>query len=618
MGFDSAPEPVPRGRKEAARSTLKGFRISSMASAPQVRRLLFLEQDPARAERLRDSLESRSRPAFRVAHYTHLADALTFLKVNPVDLVLVGAQPPDIGAARAVERIVQSFSDIPVLGLLGESNSRQEASILAAGAQECLQPTDLDNELCARTFEFCLRERDLNRELASVNARFDHLAHTDSLTGLLNRKGLERIIIRALSQCRIKDEELLVLLVDLDDFSRVSATLGHGVGDLVLMAAARRISESIGPSNEAGRCGIDRFVVMLGDATVKEGEMIAEKIRLAISRDVIQAGEHSLATTASLGLIAVNPDSISFDEVLSKAHFVLQCSKLEGKNRVTRAATIEEVGMIRPVDEGPDMVQVLLRGDLFQIKSQPIVKLVDGRIVSREMLTRGPEGPLRHPDNLFRYCQEKDILTAVDLRCLKKCAAAAASIPGAEDYHVNIMPGTLLQTPVEELIRVLQFANGEGRCCLEISEQQLLGDPSVLVPRTRILQEAGIRIAIDDVGFGNSCLEGLIMLRPQVMKVDKRVVQGVAKDGEMRQSLRRLLKVADVLGAEVVAEGIEAAEDHQALLELGVKYGQGYLFGKPELCEKKEDRGRIHGRIGGMPAVSAPGALKKASSSDIQ
>ena len=340
-----------------------------MAPAHQVRRLLFLEQDSARAELLRDTLESRSRPAFRVAHYTHLTDAVTFLKVNPVDLVLVGAQPSEAGPAGAVARITKSFPDIPVLGLLEDDNVRQETGLRSAGARECLRPGDLDSDLCARTLEFCLREQDLKCELASVNARFDLLAHTDTLTGLLNRKGLERVIMRQLNQCRLKDEELLVLLVDLDDFSRVSATLGHGVGDLVLMAAARRIGESIGPCDHVGRCGIDRFVVMLADSTVKEGETVAEKIRLAISRDVIQAGEHSLATTASQGLIAVNPDSISFDEVLSKAHFVLQCSKLEGKNRVTRAATIEEVGMIRPVDEGPDMVQVLLRGDIFQIKS---------------------------------------------------------------------------------------------------------------------------------------------------------------------------------------------------------------------------------------------------------
>jgi len=99
------------------------------------------------------------------------------------------------------------------------------------------------------------------------------------------------------------------------------------------------------------------------------------------------------------------------------------------------------------------------------------------------------------------------------------------------------------------------------------------------------LQEAGIRVAIDDVGFGNSCLEGLIMLHPQVMKVDKRLVRGLAVDPELRRTLERLLRVADVLGAEVVAEGIENTEDYHILLDMNVRFGQGYLFGRPEPCK---------------------------------
>lgn len=574
-----------------------------MASAPEVRRLLIIDQDPARADRLRDVLESRRRPAFRIAHTTHLPDALTLLKVSPADLLLVGTPDGDVAPEDAVDRLGRSFPEIPVLGLLTQRDVRVAERLREAGVRELLVGEDLDSELCARTIEFCLREHELNVELAESRARYDLMLHTDPLTGLLNRKGLERVLIEELASSREKDEGLPVLLIDLDDFSRVSATLGHGVGDLVLVSAARRIGETIGTRYPAGRCGIDRFVVVLPDIEVGEAETVAEQIRLGISRDVIQAGEHYLSTTASLGLIAITPDTISFDEVLSKAHFVLQCSKLEGKNRVTRAATLDEVGMIRPVEEGPDMVQALLRGDVFRIHSQPIVNLVDGRIASREMLVRGPEGPLKSPDNLFRYCQEMDILTAVDLRCLKKCSAAAEAMTALNDYHVNIMPATLLQTPPEELIRVLRGAGGTAQCCLEISEQQLLGDAEVLVPAVRILQKAGVRIAIDDVGFGNSCLEGLIVLRPQIMKVDKKMVQGLATDAGMRFSLCRLLKVAEALGADVVAEGIETGEDYQALLELGVKYGQGYLFGRPEACGQMRPRAR-RAAAGGQDAAT--------------
>ena len=554
-----------------------------MSAENQIRRLLFVHDDPAFTGRVRDLLTTQRNPRYLVAHYTHLIDALTYLRVNPVDIVLLGPGPADVTLDQACRKVRSAFPKVPVVALLDGQNRGEEKVLREAGAMDVLKAREINTDLWARTFDFCHREMTINRELATVTARLDWLVHTDSLTGHLNRKGIDRVIMDQLSRYRRTETDLPVLLIDLDDFNRINATLGHGVGDLVLMAAARRIAESVGDQDKIGRCGTDRFVVMLPESTVDEAEVIAEKIRLAISRDVIQAGDHSLTTTASLGLTAVDPNSISFDEVLAKAQFVLQRSKLKGKNRVARAATVAEIELITPVEAGPEMVQALLRGNVLQVSSQPIVNLTDGRIVSQEMLIRGPVGSLNRPDNLFRFCQEKDILTAVDLRCLKRCAEAArASTPHHTRYHVNIMPATLLQTPAEELIRVLRVNDDYGHCVLEISEQQLLGDPSVLVPRVRALQEAGIRIAIDDVGFGNSCLEGLLVLHPEVMKIDKRLIQGASASKDTQETLTRLLKVADVLGAEVVAEGIEDPDDYHLLLELGVKLGQGFLFGKPK------------------------------------
>jgi diguanylate cyclase (GGDEF)-like protein len=578
-----------RRRKDVADTTLKGFRKGTMASENKIRRLLLISTDSGLALRVRRQLGTGRSHAYSTAHYSHLADALTYLKVSPVDVVLVEGVSEERTPGHVLQILSKSFPEIPLVGLLPQSSPGKEDALLSAGALQVLHTQEINHELWIRTLAFCQRENHLNIELATVTARLDWLSNTDALTGLLNRNGLEQLIMAEMARCRKTEKNLHILLVDLDDFSRINNTLGHGVGDLVLVGATRRIQESVRPQDEIGRCGLDRFLIMLSDTSEEEAEVTAEKIRLAIGRDVIQAGEHNLVTTASIGLTAIKPNALSFDEVLTKADVVLQQSKEKGKNRVARAASIEEVGMIRPVDTGPDMVRALLRGNVLQVASQPIVDLVDGRIVSREMLIRGPIGPLNRPDNLFRYCQENDILTAVDLRCMKLCAQAAAGLSRGTGYHVNIMPATLLQTPVEELIRVLGAHGGEGHCCLEISEQQLFSDPSVLVPCVRQLQMAGIHIAIDDVGFGNSCLEGLIMLQPQIMKIDKKLVQGLAVNSGLRHSLARLLKVAEVLGAEVVAEGIETHADCAVLKDLGVRMGQGYLFGRPQLCQEDTD-----------------------------
>lgn len=562
-----------------------------MASENLVRRLLLVHQDPAEVSRVQRFLSTIHHPRCLLAHYSHLMDGLTYLMVNPVDLVLVADRPADVDQLSAIRKISAAYPEIPVVSLLARKNSGKKKELEVAGSATCLFLDDLNPDLWGFVLASCIRETGLKSELAEAAARVDWMTNTDSLTGLLNRKGMERATLEKLAQARDRDCELQIVLVDLDEFSRINATLGHGVGDLVLMAAGKRIRDTIGGQDQVGRVGTDRFVVVLENSCREEATILAEKIRLAISRDVIQAGEHSLVTTASLGLTAVSASAISFDEVLAQAHFVLQRSKLKGKNRVYQAATTADVTLISPVDVGPDMTRALLRGNVLQVYSQPIVNLLDGRIVSQEMLIRGPQGPLKAPDDLFRYCQEKDILAAVDLRCLKLCAGAAgiSSPGGVPRYHVNILPATLLQTPVQELIRVLQVNDDFGHCCLELNEQQLLGDPEVLLPRIRSLQEAGIRIAIDDVGYGKSHLENLLQLDPQIMKVDKRLVQGLAASAELQKTLARLLKIADVLGIEVIAEGIEDADDYRLLLEMGVKYGQGYLFGMPKPCVVSPD-----------------------------
>ncbi len=551
-----------------------------MSADGQVRRLLLLHEDPQYATQVRALLACSRRACFRVAHHTHLKDTLAHLAVSPVDLLLAGPRPADADLKTAIARLGAAAPETPIVAVLQDHSAQLRQEVLQAGALECLDAGDTSVELWVRTIAWCRREMDVNRELARATARLDWLTHMDALTDLLNRRGLERAMMAELARCRAAGRDLVVVLVDLDEFSRLNAALGHGVGDLVLVGASRRIVEASGPGALVGRCGTDRFVAILPDADLAEGEDVAERIRLAVSRDVIKAGDRTLTTTASLGVSAVEPGTLSFDDVLAKVHFALHLGRRPGGNGVARVADMGDVGHMPPPEADPETLRALLRGEGLRVVAQPIVNLADGRIVSREMLVRGPDGPLHRPDDLFRFCQEQDILAAVDLRCLTRCAEAARA-SGDARYHVNIMPATLLQTPTAELERVLRVRADYGHCCLEISEQQLLGDPEVLVPRVRELQAAGIRVAIDDVGFGNSCLESLVMLQPQIMKIDKRMVRGLAADPELRRALNRLLMVADVLGAEVVAEGIEAGEDYDVLLELGVRYGQGYLFGAP-------------------------------------
>ncbi len=543
--------------------------------------ILLVGDDAGHADRLADILERCDGERYRLHRAATVAAALVHLQGAGCDAILLDADLAG-GPERNLPRLAMAARGAPVLLLTGPDAREAAAAARRAGAHDYLLKGFHDPEPLRRLLRTACEIRRLRRRLDATEEELERIAVIDPVTELLNRRGIERILLDEVRDRGPRDE-LLLLLADLDEFRRINQTLGRGVGDVVLRQAGRRIRAAVGDAGRVGRAGDDQFLVVLPRTSLAEGMMVAERVRLDVGRDRIVAVGRTVQVTATVGVTRVARGTLSLTEALARAHVALQRAKAQGKNRIACLGG-DEPTLPRPVVLGREMVRRLLCEDVLRVASQPIVRLADGRPVSQEMLIRGPEGPLQAPDELFRFSLEQDILTPLDLRCLRHCVTAAATSAEISSHHVNIMPSTLLEAPTRELVDLLTAAAPRQRFCLELSEQQLLGDPAHLVPAVRALQEAGVRVAIDDVGFGHSCLEGLILLRPEVMKIDKRVIIGIGADPGPRRILERLLEVAAVLGAEVIAEGIENEEDLAVLRGLGVALGQGYFFGRPRIC----------------------------------
>ncbi|MBI4534208.1 MAG: EAL domain-containing protein [Candidatus Melainabacteria bacterium] len=220
------------------------------------------------------------------------------------------------------------------------------------------------------------------------------------------------------------------------------------------------------------------------------------------------------------------------------------------------------------------------QGECFRAVTLPIYHLSDEMLVGYEMLSRGPEGPYQQPDEFLQVSMENGILTQVDLSCLKTCLAATNTLDQGLKFHVNLFPSTILETAVGDLIKLFPTERKNKTYCIEIIEQQRVADYLCLRDQVRALREAGIVLGVDDVGFGASFLETLILLEPEIIKIDRGFVTGAALDTERQRQLRRLVKVAQALEAEVVAEGVESTADLELLKDMGVQYGQGSLWGK--------------------------------------
>jgi EAL domain-containing protein (putative c-di-GMP-specific phosphodiesterase class I) len=283
--------------------------------------------------------------------------------------------------------------------------------------------------------------------------------------------------------------------------------------------------------------------------------------------------------TASIGVALIAEQVNSIDDLLVQTKVALKRSKQAGKNRVSSESG--EQGQDARASVLVEVFDAIRSGRALRVIKQPIFALADQSVYGYEFLSRlGLEG-FELPHDFFRICQEHNMLGFMDQHCFHQCLGQAIALGGPLSAHVNIFPSTLLDIPLDKLLGDVRNQANVGRFCIEISEQQIIGNPTYLVKPVQVLRQAGMRIAIDDVGFGRTSLESLLVLEPDVIKIDMRFVQGVHQDEGRRRSLLRLLRIAKSLNAEVVAEGIENSADLNVLKELGVLLGQGFLWGKP-------------------------------------
>ena len=424
------------------------------------------------------------------------------------------------------------------------------------------------------------QQRELTERLQTANTRLETMTLVDPLTELLNRRGLQQVLTREIDVARRASTELFVLFVDLDDFKGINDKLGYAVGDVVLKEVARKLRASMRGTDHVARIGGDEFMVLLPRSRTAEAIRVAERARIAVSGSPVFLSSGTVNVTASLGLARVAHDTPSIDELLSQTHVLLRQSKLGGKNRLSYDVGVHETENDASTPQG-DLIDLLRRGEGLKTVFHAIYRLADEVIVGHECLTRSTIPAFERPDHFFRISQEANILTPVDHHCFKTAIAATADRDPSLRFHINLLPSTMIDIPVQHLLEVFPANRPRSSYCIEISEQQIIGDPSYLREPVSELKRAGVLIAIDDVGFGRSCLESMVLLEPDIVKIDRKVVSGIGSDPSRATMLKRIFHVAKVLGADVVAEGIENREELRILLQLGVSYGQGFLWGKP-------------------------------------
>ena len=413
------------------------------------------------------------------------------------------------------------------------------------------------------------------------------LALHDQLTDLPARRLLLERLTAALEDRTAAAPLVGVLFVDLDRFKLVNDALGHAVGDLVLLATARRLRAVTRPQDVVGRLAGDEFVVVC-PGLQHEGEALAIAERLGeAARSPVATGTDEVLVSASVGVAFGRlGDDATADLLLQDADTAMYAAKQRGCSRYEIFDTA-----LRQRAESRHRVRGLLLRAVEQgrlvVHYQPVVDLETRAVVGVEavMRVRDDDGTLLLPEAFLDVALEGGLLPALDEALLRMAATQVAGWqrPGAPlDLAVNVCAGQVSGDLTRSVLRTLSSSGlPPERLVVEVTEQTLVSAGETAEDALRELDRHGVRIAIDDFGTGWASLTYLRRLPVSIVKVDRSFVAGLPRDADDVVIVGAVLELSQRLGMDTTAEGVETPEQAAALLAMGATFGQGWLFGGP-------------------------------------
>jgi diguanylate cyclase (GGDEF)-like protein len=415
-----------------------------------------------------------------------------------------------------------------------------------------------------------------------------YLAQHDPLTGLPNRSLVLDRLSEALESQEPGEPAVGVLFVDLDRFKIVNDTMGHAIGDELLIRVGERLRAAVRPTDTVGRLAGDEFVVLCEGVGLDELVDIAERVADTVAAPLSLYGRDAVIT-ASIGVahVARGPRA---EDVLRDADVAMYRAKERGRARIELFDHADRVRLLERV-EVEHALRVALQRDEFVLHYQPIFRATTGELIGVEALVRWarPGVGLVHPDGFVPLAEDTGLIVPIGTWVLREACAQLGrwrrSLPAAEHLQVSVnLSARQFTAPDLVLVVADSFVSAGlpgGALSLEITESVLMEEAEATTATLRVLKELGVSLSVDDFGTGYSSLSYLKRFPVDVLKVDRTFVDGLRVDSEDQAIVAAVISLAAALGLDVIAEGVETEAQLDELRRLGCTAVQGYLLGRP-------------------------------------
>lgn len=439
---------------------------------------------------------------------------------------------------------------------------------------------------------FIVLSRDIT-ERNQAQIRIEQLAFSDMLTGLPNR----RLFLDRLRQSMAVSERnhslCALLFLDIDKFKTLNDTLGHQVGDTLLVQIAERLRRSVREYDTVARLGGDEFVVLLEQLgehepeAVSQAQLVAEKVAAQLTREYDLDG-HKYLGTSSIGIALFCGQSISSDELLRRADLAMYQAKSMGRSAICFFDPQMQASIVARQELEIELKQAIIHEEFF-LCYQPQFD-TGGGLVGAEALLRwqSPKRGLVRPDEFIGLAEETALILPIGhwvMREACRCLEDWRRYPKLAQLTISVNVSAkqiALPTFVEEVQELLSFYDVEpARLKLEITETMLMDRVDEIISKINELRVIGVRFSLDDFGTGYSSLSYLKRLPFDQIKIDQSFARGALEDGNDAAICRAIIVLGRALNLDVLAEGIETDAQWDFFKAEGCGYGQGYLFGRP-------------------------------------
>lgn len=555
--------------------------------AGQVTRVLLIQGPRQSSDSISALMRGGSAMEYEVTSADSVEAALKLIGRHRYDVCLLDLTGKPLSATAMVERIRVAAASLPVVVFSPDEYEELALRVMAAGAQDYLCSSELDGRGLRRALRYAIERRRAMENL-------DDLAHKDALTQLANRAKIRQRLGQAISNAQKEQQRVGLLFVDLDHFKTVIDGFGHAVGDQVLQEVARRLRASVRDSDTVGRMGGDEFAVVLENLKrSSDTTQLAQRILNSFATP-IEVGESTLSLTASIGICLFPENGADANELMRNADAALYRAKDAGRNNYQYYGEEVRKRVEARVDLENDLRRAVEKQEMV-LHYQPRVSLFDNTVIGAEALLRWkrPSGTLLLPVEFLHVLEDTGLIVQAGRWALEQALLDLAQIrkQGHQQFTmaVNVSARQFEADDFGEMIECALAAARVPHSALEIelSEQVLILESKAAKRSMDALRDLGVKLVVDNFGTSACPLGFLKRLPVKALKVARPFAAAVIKNPDDAAIVSATVALADSLGLEVAAGGVEDTAQLEALKTLGCESAQGFHFSRakplPEL-----------------------------------